>query len=102
MRRVDFPPVPSTSHATISAQHKAAAQALPPLARPSVSSSLKTLKGKVLGAMAAVAAAMALAAPLPASAEVKVGVSDWPGWVAWYVAEQKGFFKKHGADVKLV
>lgn len=39
---------------------------------------------------------------LPAAAEVKVGVSDWPGWVAWYVAEQKGFFKKHGADVKLV
>jgi NitT/TauT family transport system substrate-binding protein len=43
-----------------------------------------------------------LAAPLPAAAQVKVGVSDWPGWVAWYVAEQKGFFKKHGADVKLV
>lgn len=38
----------------------------------------------------------------PARAEVKVGVSDWPGWVAWYVAEQKGFFKKYGADVKLV
>ena len=40
--------------------------------------------------------------PVSARAEVKVGVSDWPGWVAWYVAEQKGFFKKHGADVKLV
>lgn len=38
----------------------------------------------------------------PAIAQVKVGVSDWPGWVAWYVAEQKGLFKKHGADVKLV
>ncbi len=38
----------------------------------------------------------------PAMAEVKVGLSDWPGWVAWYVAEQKGFFKKYGADVKLV
>lgn len=38
----------------------------------------------------------------PALAQVKVGVSDWPGWVAWYVAEQKGFFKKYGADVKLV
>lgn len=98
MRRVDFHSVPSTPQATISAQHKAA-QALPSLARPSV---FNTLKAKVLGAMAAVAAAMALAAPLPASAEVKVGVSDWPGWVAWYVAEQKGFFKKHGADVKLV
>ncbi len=39
---------------------------------------------------------------MPVSAQVKVGVSDWPGWVAWYVAEQKGLFKKHGADVKLV
>lgn len=37
-----------------------------------------------------------------AHAEIKVGLSDWPGWVAWYVAEQQGFFKKHGADVKLV
>ena len=60
------------------------------------------VKSQVLSAMAAVAAVMALSAPLPAAAEVKVGVSDWPGWVAWYVAEQKGFFKKHGADVKLV
>lgn len=50
------------------------------------------------------AATFAAGAALPraALAEVKVGVSDWPGWVAWYVAEQKGFFKKHGADVKLV
>lgn len=43
-----------------------------------------------------------LVGALPAHAEVKVGVSDWPGWVAWYVAEQKGFFKKHNADVKLM
>ena len=38
----------------------------------------------------------------PALAQVKVGVSDWTGWAAWYIAEQKGFFKKHGANVKLV
>ena len=43
-----------------------------------------------------------LAQPTAAVAQVKIGVSDWPGWVAWYVAEQKGYFKKHGADVKLV
>ncbi len=54
-----------------------------------------TLAAVLLGCLAA-------AAPRAALAEVKVGVSDWPGWVAWYVAEQKGFFKKHGADVKLV
>lgn len=40
--------------------------------------------------------------PAAARAEVKIGVSDWPGWVAWYVAQEKGFFKKHGAEVKLV
>lgn len=60
------------------------------------------IKSSVLSALVAVAATLALTAPSPAQAEVKVGVSDWPGWVAWYVAEQKGFFKKHGADVKLV
>jgi NitT/TauT family transport system substrate-binding protein len=38
----------------------------------------------------------------PAQAQLKVGVSDWTGWAAWYIAEQKGFFKKHGADVKLI
>ena len=41
-------------------------------------------------------------AAAPAHADIKVGLSDWPGWVAWYVADQKGFFKKHGAKVKLV
>jgi NitT/TauT family transport system substrate-binding protein len=38
----------------------------------------------------------------PAHAEIKVGYSDWPGWVAWAIAEQQGYFKKYGADVKLV
>jgi NitT/TauT family transport system substrate-binding protein len=39
---------------------------------------------------------------LPARAEITLGVNDWVGYVAWYVAQEKGFFKKHGADVKLV
>lgn len=47
-------------------------------------------------------ALLSMAAAIPARAEVKVGVSDWPGWVAWYIADQKGFFTKHGAKVKLV
>lgn len=36
------------------------------------------------------------------AAPVRVGVSDWPGWVAWYVAKEKGLFAKYGADVELV
>ena len=52
--------------------------------------------------LGAVLVAGMLLAPLSALAEIKVGLSDWPGWVAWHVAEQQGFFKKHGASVKLV
>ncbi len=44
----------------------------------------------------------ACAVVLPAHAEVKVGVSDWTGWVAWYVAQDQGYFRKYGADVKLI
>lgn len=43
-----------------------------------------------------------VAAPAMAKDTITVGVSDWPGWVAWYIAKQKGYFKKYGADVKLV
>ena len=32
---------------------------------------------------------------------ITIGYSDWPGWVAWDIADQKGFFKKHKANVKL-
>ena len=35
-----------------------------------------------------------------AAAPLKVGYSDWPGWVAWQVAIEKGWFKEAGVDVK--
>lgn len=53
-------------------------------------------------ALIGLALSLSLVASGPARAEIRVGVSDWPGWVAWYVAQQKGYFSKHGADVKLV
>ena len=34
------------------------------------------------------------------SPTLTIGYSDWPGWVAWEVAIQKGFFKEAGVDVK--
>jgi NitT/TauT family transport system substrate-binding protein len=49
-----------------------------------------------------VGALLMAVALLPAQAEVKVGVSDWTGWVAWYVAQDQGYFRKYGADVKLI
>lgn len=53
---------------------------------------------KMLGTLAGVAmlgmSAQALAEPL------KIGYSDWPGWVAWEVAIEKQWFKEAGVDVQ--
>jgi NitT/TauT family transport system substrate-binding protein len=35
-----------------------------------------------------------------AAEPLKIGYSDWPGWVAWQVAIEKGWFKEAGVDVK--
>jgi NitT/TauT family transport system substrate-binding protein len=32
---------------------------------------------------------------------LRIAYSDWPGWVAWDIAARKGFFEKHGVEVKL-
>jgi NitT/TauT family transport system substrate-binding protein len=40
------------------------------------------------------------ALPSWAGAPLKVGYSDWPGWVAWQVAIEKGWFKEAGVDVQ--
>ena len=48
--------------------------------------------------------ALAFAAPsgLRAAEPLKIGYSDWPGWIAWEVAIQKGWFKEAGVDVEFV
>ena len=49
----------------------------------------------------ALALSLATLAMRPASADpITVGYSDWPGWVAWQVAIDKGWFKEAGVDVK--
>jgi NitT/TauT family transport system substrate-binding protein len=49
------------------------------------------------------AAPVAVAAPAPAAggAPLRIAYSDWPGWVAWDIAVQKGWFKEAGVDVEL-
>lgn len=56
--------------------------------------SLKKLTTTVLASALMSLSASALAEPL------KIGYSDWPGWVAWEVAVQKGWFKEAGVDVQ--
>ncbi len=41
-----------------------------------------------------------LISPASAAGPLKIGYSDWPGWVAWQVAIEKGWFKEAGVEVK--
>jgi NitT/TauT family transport system substrate-binding protein len=48
----------------------------------------------------AASAAAAAPAPAPTGPTLKIAYSDWPGWVAWEVAIQKGWFKEAGVNVE--
>jgi len=50
----------------------------------------------LLASLAVCAATVLQAAPL------KVAYSDWPGWTAFAIAEQKGWFKEAGVEVELL
>lgn len=54
---------------------------------------------KKLFAGAAAAAMLSMSAQSFA-APLRIGYSDWPGWVAWEVAIEKEWFKEEGVDVK--
>lgn len=43
-------------------------------------------------------AAPVAAAPRP-SGPLRIAYSDWPGWVAWEIGIQKGWFKEEGVEV---
>ena len=51
-------------------------------------------------ATSAISAALLFSAPSIAAEPLKIGYSDWPGFVAWQVAIDKGWFKEAGVDVK--
>ncbi len=40
--------------------------------------------------------------PAPAGPALKIAYSDWPGWVAWDIGVQKGWFKDAGVNVEFV
>jgi NitT/TauT family transport system substrate-binding protein len=56
-------------------------------------------------AAATPASAVTAAAPVPAppptpsGPALRIAYSDWPGWVAWEIAIQKGWFKEAGVEV---
>ncbi|MDF3070396.1 MAG: NlpA lipoprotein [Polyangiaceae bacterium] len=56
--------------------------------------------GATADAPSATAAAAPTAAPAGSGGKLKIAYSDWPGWVAWEIAIQKGWFKEAGVDVE--
>lgn len=58
---------------------------------------MQSIYKKFLGLVAAV---MLFNASAVTAEPLRVGYSDWPGWVVWEVAIDKGWFKEEGLDVK--
>jgi len=58
---------------------------------------MKSLFRKLL---AAALVSMAVTSAAFAAEPLKIGYSDWPGWVAWEIAIEKKWFKEEGVDVK--
>src|SRR5262245_40185203 len=48
----------------------------------------------------AVSDAPAAPAAAKRQAPLRIGYSDWPGFVAWEIATQKGWFKQAGVEVE--
>ena len=56
-----------------------------------------------LAAAVVCAFALFMSAPLARAAEpLKIGYSDWPGYTAWEIAIQKGWFKEAGVEVQFI
>jgi NitT/TauT family transport system substrate-binding protein len=60
---------------------------------------LTTFK-KMINSVAATLAAAVFSVAAQAAEPLKIGYSDWPGWVAWEVAIEKDWFEEAGVDVE--
>ena len=59
-------------------------------------------RGFATAAIAVLGLGAAAIAPLTAADALKIAYSDWPGWVAFDVAIQKGWYKEAGLNVEFV
>lgn len=58
---------------------------------------MKSAFRKLVSGLACV---MLLSSMAHAAEPLRIGYSDWPGWVAWEIGLEKGWFKQEGVDVK--
>jgi NitT/TauT family transport system substrate-binding protein len=62
------------------------------------------MKNRIFSLIAGVitAAASLIGTATLSATPLRVGYSDWPGWVAWEIALEKGWFKEEGVDVEFL
>ncbi|MEC5218699.1 NitT/TauT family transport system substrate-binding protein [Actimicrobium sp. GrIS 1.19] len=65
-----------------------------------VASQMKKKLQHLLSRVVLPIAALSLSLSAQAAEPLKIGYSDWPGWVAWQVAIDKNWFKDVDVDVK--
>ena len=58
-------------------------------------------EARAAGPSAAAVPAAPAPTPEPTGTPLTIAYSDWPGWVAWDIAVQKGWFKEAGVSVEL-
>jgi len=58
------------------------------------------MKSAIKKLLAGLAGIMLISSIAQAAEPLRIGYSDWPGWVAWEVGIEKGWFKEAGVDVK--
>lgn len=64
----------------------------------------KTLRNHLFAPLAAMLLLLGVMGPAMAKGgtALKIGYSDWPGWVAWDIGVQKGWFEEAGVSVEFV
>jgi NitT/TauT family transport system substrate-binding protein len=60
---------------------------------------MKSILSNYLSMLAAGAVMLTFCTISIAAEPVRIGYSDWPGWVAWEVAIEKQWFKEAGVEV---
>lgn len=60
------------------------------------------MKNKSLRSFLAALVGLFAASTLAEAAPLKIAYSDWPGWVAWQVGIEKGWFKEEGVETDFV
>jgi len=58
------------------------------------------MKSAIKILLSGLAGIMLISSMAQAAEPLRIGYSDWPGWVAWEVGIEKGWFKEAGVDVK--